>query len=71
MRPRPRPVTMAPMIEPIPPMTTTAKTTITRDEPIKGLTQLTSIGVPKSVTDKGMEALKKALPKAEVYRQDE
>ena len=31
-------LTMAPKIEPIPPMTTTANTTITSDEPIRGLT---------------------------------
>ncbi len=38
MSPSSRPLTMAPMIEPMPPMTTTANTTITSDEPINGLT---------------------------------
>ena len=41
MSPSRRPVTMAPMIEPMPPMTTTAKTTITSEDPIKGLTWTT------------------------------
>ena len=35
---KPNPVTMAPMIEPMPPITTTANTTIMRFEPICGLT---------------------------------
>ena len=38
MMPRPKPLTMAPMMEPIPPITTTANTTTTRLEPIIGLT---------------------------------
>ena len=36
--PRPKPLTMAPMMEPMPPITTTANTTTTRFEPIMGLT---------------------------------
>ncbi len=36
--PREKPVTMEPRIEPMPPMTTTAKTTMIRFEPIVGLT---------------------------------
>ena len=35
---RPRPVTMAPAIEPIPPITTTAKTTMIRFDPITAVT---------------------------------
>src|SRR5690606_26277194 len=38
MMPRPRPVTIEPRIEPMPPMTTTAKTTMIRFEPISGET---------------------------------
>ena len=36
--PRPKPVTIAPMIEPMPPITTTANTTMMMSEPISGLT---------------------------------
>ena len=36
MMPRPKPVRIAPMIEPMPPITTTAKTTMIRSEPICG-----------------------------------
>src|SRR5690606_12966555 len=36
MTPSPRPVTMEPMIEPIPPITTTADTTMMMIEPISG-----------------------------------
>lgn len=36
MTPSPRPVTMAPMIDPMPPITTTANTTMMRLEPISG-----------------------------------
>src|SRR5262249_13600079 len=36
--PRPKPVTMAPMMEPMPPITTTANTTMMRSAPICGLT---------------------------------
>ena len=36
--PRPKPVTIAPMIEPMPPITTTANTTMMRSAPICGLT---------------------------------
>src|SRR5947209_8598383 len=38
MMPRAKPVTIAPMIEPMPPITTTANTTMISDEPICGLT---------------------------------
>ncbi|MOA65384.1 hypothetical protein D3C78_1917550 [compost metagenome] len=34
--PRPRPVTMAPMMDPMPPITTTANTTMMRLDPISG-----------------------------------
>src|SRR5438093_6569593 len=36
-RPRPKPVRIAPMIEPMPPITTTANTTMMRLAPISGL----------------------------------
>src|SRR5690606_15432124 len=39
--PRPRPVMMEPMMEPIPPITTTANTTMIRLEPINGETCMT------------------------------
>ena len=38
MMPNPNPVTIAPMIEPMPPITTTANTTMMRLAPICGLT---------------------------------
>src|SRR5690606_39592323 len=39
--PRPSPVTMEPMIEPMPPMTTTANTTMMRFDPMSGDTCMT------------------------------
>src|SRR5690606_192689 len=39
--PRPRPVRMEPMMEPMPPMTTTANTTMMRFEPMSGDTCMT------------------------------
>ncbi len=38
MTPRPKPVTIAPMIEPMPPITTTANTTMISSAPICGET---------------------------------
>ena len=37
--PRPKPVTMEPRIEPMPPITTTAKTVMMKLEPMLGLTE--------------------------------
>ena len=44
MTPRARPLTIEPRMEPIPPMTTTAKTTMTSEEPIRGLTWMIGVG---------------------------
>ena len=39
MTPRANPVMMEPMMDPIPPITTTANTTMIRSSPISGLTR--------------------------------